>query len=180
MVQSTTKEWKSTPPVTGRSRLVEALLIVASVVAVLGLLTAIFGRLISRSAKDKEFTGTFDRKGRAVVEVELGEFSATLKAKPTLRSKGGQGSSLVEFEATAIVKGSPRQVVNAEDTVLTRQHQVRQLIDMAARKATDDELSDPMLTAVRKRLRKKLNKLFGEGFIHEIVFANFRRVRVPE
>lgn len=70
--------------------------------------------------------------------------------------------------------------MNAEDTVLTRQYQVRQLIDVAARMATDDELSDPMLSAVRKRLRKKLNKLFGEGFIHEIVFANFRRVRVPE
>lgn len=101
-------------------------------------------------------------------EVALGDFRLGLSqlVKPRL----------VEFEATAIVGGSPAAQNLYEQRLKSHSARISQAVEEAGRATTDAELDDPELSSFRDRIQGKVNTVLGARAVESVLIDEFRAV----
>lgn len=101
-----------------------------------------------------------------VVEVEIDTFNVT-------NSGAGNGTVIhISFKLVAIVS---KNIEHEFDTAVneTNQHRVRQAILQVARSTSRNDLNDPNLRAMKRRIREEINKVLRKSDIIEVVISNF-------
>lgn len=148
-------------------------------ICVIGMSFVVIALMLAR------FTGTADEKPRRQLaqlpadnmtagEVRLGEF--TFMFLPRTRFASGMTSErlhVLQFDASALIRDRD-ETSQVEDVFEKYRNRVRATIDAVTRGATDDELRDPELDSVRRRIRTRVNTLLGDEVIDEVVFSDFR------
>ena len=101
-----------------------------------------------------------------VLEVSLGEFrfGTTNTARPRM----------LEFEAVAVVAGSPGVQSEHENKLRTHAARVSAAVEEAGRAATDAELDEPDLSSFRGRIRGRVNHALGTTAIDDVLIDDFR------
>ncbi len=146
-------------------------LIVTIMILECGLAYWFFGSAAPHSAEsaeshgelgDEEELGHDDGEG---VEVSLGDFDVTAfqpTSNTTLR---------VSFKLYATVR------VNDEETVTTmideRKHRFREQVLEIIRSSEMNDLTDPVLGLIKRKILEKTNRLLGKAMIKGVVFSDF-------
>ena len=103
--------------------------------------------------------------GASAVEVELGDYSVTV-------SQANSNLSLrVDFKlfGTVIEKDKPR----LEAAMARNKHRFREQIIVEIRNSDAEDLSDPALGLIKRRILEKSNKLLGRPLLQSVVFSQF-------
>jgi len=102
-----------------------------------------------------------------IVEVDVGKFDCT-------NSKADAGTAVhVTFNLVAIVaKGQDEDFREA----VTQEHKnrVRQAVVAVCRSSSLDDLYDPEIGVIKRRIRETVNKVLGQSYIKEVVLSDFK------
>jgi hypothetical protein len=85
---------------------------------------------------------------------------------------------IVEFEAIAVVGGSPDVQDLYEERLKTHSARISQAVEEAGRAATDAELDDPALVHFRGRIQGKLNGVLGTRAVQGVLIDDFRSMEL--
>ena len=112
---------------------------------------------------------------RAPTEIYLGAFYSA-NASPALakQREDAEGVRIIEFELSGVMRGTIDEVVNLERKLERYQVRLQDAIMQITRGATDEELAEPSMDALRAKIRTKLNNLLGPKVFEEVVFDHFR------
>lgn len=147
-----------------------AVLIVTIMIVECGLAYWFFGSAAPQTAESAESHGELgeDEIGHddgEAVEVSLGDFDVTAfqpTSNTTLR---------VSFKLYATVR------VKDEEAVLTlieeRKHRFREQVLEIIRSSEMNDLTDPVLGLIKRKILEKTNRLLGKAMIRGIVFSDF-------
>ncbi|MEX0587001.1 MAG: flagellar basal body-associated FliL family protein [Pirellulales bacterium] len=103
--------------------------------------------------------------GTEGIEVPLGEFNVTSfqpQANSTLR---------ISFQLYATT--SLDDEYELKKMLEENKHRVREQILIIARSATIEDLTDPMLTLIKRKVSEKVNRLIGKPLVRGAVFSDF-------
>lgn len=101
------------------------------------------------------------------MEVEIGKFSAT-------NGVGNTGDTVdVRFSVVAIVSRSQGQ---AFMQAATQDHEfrVREAIEKVARSSSLDDLHDPSLEVIKRKIREEVNKVLRKSYVIQVVINDLR------
>jgi hypothetical protein len=99
------------------------------------------------------------------VEILLGEFNVTSfqpQANSTLR---------ISFQLYATT--SLEDEYELKKLLEANKHRVREQVLIIARSATIEDLADPMLTLIKRKVSEKVNRLIGKPLVRGAVFSDF-------
>jgi hypothetical protein len=84
---------------------------------------------------------------------------------------------VIEFEAVAVVGGDgPEQQARFQ----RNEARIHEAFESVARSATDEELRERDLVSLRRRMRTRLNRVLGKGFVREVLLSQFRTFDSPK
>jgi flagellar basal body-associated protein FliL len=115
-----------------------------------------------KSHEEEEEEGHDDGEG---VEVALGDFDVTAfqpTSNTTLR---------VSFKLYATVKVSDEATVTT--LIEERKHRFRELVLEIIRSSEMNDLTDPVLGLIKRKILEKTNRLLGKAMIKGVVFSDF-------
>ncbi|QDT66027.1 hypothetical protein [Calycomorphotria hydatis] len=109
-------------------------------------------------------------------EIKLGEYSF-INSVPSQRDSSGDLEDrvrMIEFDASAVVRGKMNEVMLMEDYLRDRKHRLREAIDIAVRSANDSSFDEPDCKPVRELIRGQINDMLGDDILQEVHFSHFR------
>jgi len=131
----------------------------------------------SRERQIKE-QDKYANKEEAVLEtreIPLGEFESISQA-----AADDGNVSVLQYEAYITTGGAITELQETELAVRSHKQRLRATVELVMNKASDSELKEPSLSALREHLVEKLNGVVGEELIHDVQFANFLHFQIPD
>jgi hypothetical protein len=99
------------------------------------------------------------------VEILLGEFNVT--------SFQPQSNSTLRISFQLYATTSLEDEYELKKLLEGNKHRVREQVLIIARSATIEDLADPMLTLIKRKLSEKVNRLIGKPLVRGAVFSDF-------
>lgn len=163
-----------------RRRMWEVASISGGVFLVVGLLTWFLMTFVFLDEKEEENTLELprNRTESVMMELPLGEFR---HEEGVSKQEGSRSQSvfIVEIEASVIVQGTSREIVEAEALLKSHKHRIEEVIDETLRVASDANLTDPAASVIRNRIRDRINDFFSRPLVKEVVFSHYRAFDTP-
>lgn len=102
-----------------------------------------------------------------IVEVEVGTFNST-------NSKAVEGTDIhVSFAVSATV--SSKNQATFEDAIKNiHPARVRQAIERVTRSSSIENLNDPDLDVLKRKIREDVNKVLGKSYIIEVIVSDYK------
>ena len=101
------------------------------------------------------------------VEVNIDSFSTT-------NGRAAPGSVVhISFKLVALVAAGEGAAFDAAANT-DHKARVRQAVYQVARSASLDDLNDPGLTTIRRKLREHINKVLRKSYLTEVVISDFK------
>lgn len=161
---------------------IEAVAIIGGVSFAFWLVALVLVSLASEHEGWQRTSATAERDANFVGDEKLhiGAFEYMLGGGGSGPADGQEGRvHIVDFAASAAIRGTSKDVFAAEDKLREHQHRVRGIVGEVTRSMTKAELVDPSLSRFRARLRTKLNGVLGGNVIQDIFFSSFRSFESP-
>jgi flagellar FliL protein len=99
------------------------------------------------------------------VEILLGEFNVT--------SFQPQSNSTLRISFQLYATTSLEDEYELKKLLEANKHRVREQVLIIARSATIEDLADPMLTLIKRKISEKVNRLIGKPLVRGAVFSDF-------
>ena len=108
-------------------------------------------------------------------EVYVGEYSSMRgAAKGSASLSDGNGIRVVDFEISAMIKGTVDESYAVERKLRGYEQRVREAMSEVARKASEEDLADPDTRTIRTQICQKLNSFVGGDLFDRVMFSRFR------
>jgi len=142
------------------------LLVIVMAVEAVGMYLFIHGRSGSAHAKTDE---PDELQSVETVEVPIDTF----RAVNTIASPGV--GYHVEFKLTAVVARDQEVVF---EQAVTKEHHARihQAVEHVVRSASMEELNDPKLNVIRRKIKEEINKALRKSYVHQVIISGFQPI----
>ena len=117
---------------------------------------------------DEKESGAIDERGRTPVEFDLESY----RFRNTHRSIGG----IINTSFSLVGITTRQHALELETMVERRKQRIKDAVVSSIRSASLDELEDPELVMVQKRLLLVVNRVLGEPLLKEVLVTDFQCV----